>query len=127
MKMFFFSLMLSLVLFAAVASAQSVEYTNRKNTDFACELFARDAYHAAQQLQNGNDLTMVLNAIEYAPVSPGAKHRAFEAIQLVWKNQLHNPVLASTIAMGLCVSPRQTMAPLDDVWAVSPRTIKDIL
>ena len=40
---------------------------------------------------------------------------------------MDNPVLASTVAMGLCVNPRQSMAPLDDLWSVSPRTIKDVL
>ena len=88
MKMFIFSLILSLVLFAALASAQPVNYTDRKNTDIVCELFARDVYQAAVQLQNGNDLAVLLRAIENAPVTVNEKNRAFEAVQLVWKNSI---------------------------------------
>ena len=69
MKTFLFSLLVSLVIFATVASAQPVNYTNRKNTDHVCELFARDAYGAALQLKNGNDLMMILRAVDEAPVN----------------------------------------------------------
>jgi hypothetical protein len=53
------------------------------------------------------------------------KHRAFQAIQLVWKNQLDNPALAYSLAMGLCLKPKQEMAPIDDSWVTSPRTSRE--
>ena len=113
------------MIFAALASAEPVNYTNRNNTDIACELFAKDVYQAAHQFKRGMSLRDLLVIIENAPVSDSHKNRIFEAIQLVWKNQMDNPILASTIAMGLCLKPRQAMAPLDDAWAVSPRTISE--
>ena len=125
MKTFIASLLLWLILFAALASAEPVNYTNRNNTDIVCELFAKDVYQASHQFKNGMPLRDLLVAIEAAPVPESQKDRVFEAIQLVWKNQLNNPVLATTLAMGLCLKPRQAMAPLDDIWAVSPRTISD--
>ena len=53
------------------------------------------------------------------------KHRAFKAIQLVWKNQLDNPALAYSLAMGLCLKPKEEMAPIDDLWVTSPRTSRE--
>ena len=125
MKTFIASLILWLIIFAAIAYAEPVNYTNRKNTDIACEPFAKDAYQASHQFKRGVALGDLLMMIEAAPVSDGQKNRVFEAIQLVWKNQIDNPILASTIAMGLCLKPKRAMAPLDDDWAVSPRTIGD--
>ncbi len=127
MRMFIASLIIWLMIFAALASAEPVNYTNRKNMDHTCELFAKDVYQAAYQFKQGMSLRDLLVVIENAPVTDSHKDRIFEAIQLVWKNQMDNPILASTVAMGLCLKPKRAMAPLDDAWAVSPRTIGDAL
>ncbi len=108
---------------AQTASAEGVDYTNRNYTTSSCELFAKDAYQAADNFVNGVALQDILELIERAPVSDNQKHRAFQAIQLVWNNQLDNPVLAYTVAMGLCLKPKEKMAPMDEPWLISPRTI----
>jgi hypothetical protein len=105
------------------ALAQETDYTNRAYTTHACELFAGDAYHAADNYSRGVVLADLLDLMNTSPVSSTRKNRAFQAIQFVWKNQLDNPVLAYTLAMGLCLKPRDKMAPIDEPWVVSPRTI----
>lgn len=105
--------------------AGNADYTNRKNTAIACELFAKDAYQAADNLGDGVGLRNILDLIDASPVSESKKHRAFQAIQFVWKNQLKNPVMAYTLAMGLCLEPKKEMAPVDEPWITSPRTSKE--
>ncbi|OGT66335.1 MAG: hypothetical protein A3I13_05710 [Gammaproteobacteria bacterium RIFCSPLOWO2_02_FULL_47_50] len=111
------------LLIAQPASGEGVDYTNRNYTISACELFAKDAWQAADNFSNGVVLQDILELINGSPVSDGQKHRAFQAIQLVWNNQLDNPILAYTVAMGLCLKPKQEMAPMDEPWVTSPRTI----
>ncbi len=105
--------------------AGSVDYTNRNFTTKSCELFAKNAYQAADTYGRGVELKDILDVIESAPVADSMKHRAFQAIQFVWKNQLDNPVLAYSIAMGLCLKPKENMAPMDEPWVTSPRTIRE--
>jgi len=105
--------------------AGNADYTNRKNTTIACELFAKDAYQAADNLGDGVALRDILDLIDGSPVSESKKHRAFQAIQFVWKNQLKNSVMAYTLAMGLCLEPKKEMAPVDEPWITSPRTSKE--
>ena len=105
--------------------AGNADYTNRHNTVNACELFAKDAYQAADNFSDGVVLEDILDLIDGSPVSEGKKHRAFQAIQFVWKNQLDNPVMAYTLAMGICLEPKKVMAPLDEPWITSPRTSKE--
>ena len=112
-----------LIIIAQPALGQATDFTNRSYTPSACELFAKDAYQAADKFRQGTMLPLLLRSIENASVSDNEKHRAFQAIQFVWKNQLDNPVLAYTLAMGLCLKPKQEMAPIDEPWVVSPRTI----
>ncbi|HKK15195.1 MAG TPA: hypothetical protein VJ981_00705 [Gammaproteobacteria bacterium] len=107
------------------ARAQGADYTNRNYTESSCALFARDAYQAADKYHRGIVLQDLLDLIESAPVSDNEKHRAFQAIQFVWKNRLDNPTLASTLAMGLCLKPKQEMAPMDEPWLISPRTSRE--
>ena len=64
------------------------DYTTRTYTAHSCELFAEDAYQAADTFRRGVVLGDILDLIENAPVAESMKHRAFKAIQLVWKNQL---------------------------------------
>jgi hypothetical protein len=111
------------LLITQTASAEGVDYTNRNYTTSSCELFAKDAYQAADNFVNGVALQDILELIESAPVSDNQKHRAFQAIQFVWSSQLDNPVLAYTVAMGLCLKPKENMAPMDEPWLTSPRTI----
>jgi len=118
-NVFIWSLIISQTVFAVNA-----DYTNRKNTANACELFAKDAYQAADNLGHGVTLSDILDLIDGLPISEGKKHRAFQAIQFVWKNQLHNPVMAYTLAMGICLEPKKEMAPVDEPWITSPRTSK---
>lgn len=108
---------------AQPAAGEGIDYTNRNYTTAACELFAKDAWQAADNFSDGVVLQDILELIEGAPVSDSQKHRAFQAIQLVWSSQLDNPLLAYTVAMGLCLKPKQEMAPMDDPWVTSPRTI----
>ena len=105
--------------------AGNADYTNRHNTTNACELFAKDAYQAADNFDDGVVLKDILDLIDGSPVSEGKKHRAFQAIQFVWKNQIGNPVMAYTLAMGICLEPKKEMAPADDPWITSPRTNKE--
>ena len=101
------------------------DYTTRTYPAHSCELFAEDAYQAADTYRRGVILKDILDLIENAPVADSMKHRAFQAIQLVWKNQLDNPALAYSLAMGLCLKPKQEMAPIDDSWVTSPRTSRE--
>ena len=113
------------LLIAGPVLATGVDYTNRNYTTDSCELFAMDAYQAADTFERGVVLKDILEVIESAPVADNMKHRAFQAIQFVWKNQLDNPVLAYNLAMGLCLKPKENMAPMDEPWITSPRTIRD--
>lgn len=106
-------------------AAGGVDYTNRNYTMAACELFAIDAWQAADNFSNGVALEDVLRLIEGAPVADSQKHRAFQAIQLVWNNRLDNPLLAYTVAMGLCLEPKNEMAPINEPWVTSPRTNRE--
>jgi hypothetical protein len=123
MKLFTTLLAVWLLLIARSAPAGGVDYTGRNYTTTSCELFAQDAWQAAHNFNSGVLLDELLAMVEGAPVSDSQKHRAFQAIQLVWNNQLDNPVLAYTVAMGLCLKPRENMAPMDEPWVTSPRTI----
>lgn len=110
---------------AQPAIGQSIDYTNRNYTAGSCELFAKDAYKAANTYSRGAVLQDVLKLIEGAHVADTMKHRAFQAIQFVWKNKLDNAVLAYSLAKGLCMKPKQNMAPMDDPYITSPRTSKE--
>lgn len=110
------------MIIALPAAGQGTDYTSRNFTTNSCKLFANDAYQAADNLGHGVKLPQLLELVDGAPVSDSEKYRAFQAIQFVWKNQLDNPVLASTLAMGLCLKPKQEMAPIDEPWLTSPRT-----
>lgn len=116
-------LIAGILLITTSVSAEGFDYTGRKYLSNACELFAADAYQASDNLLHGVDLRELLELIESAPVSDSEKDRALQAIQLVWNNRMDNPVLAYTVAMGLCLKPRENMAPMDEPWIISPRTI----
>jgi hypothetical protein len=104
---------------------QGTDYTTRNNTTQSCELFANDAYYAADTFKHGVVLENVLESVNAMSVADSMKHRAFQAIQFVWKNQLDNPTLAYSLAMGLCLKPKQKMAPMDEPWLTSLRTSKE--
>jgi hypothetical protein len=114
-----------LLIVAQPVKGQGIDYTTRNYTVHFCELFAKDAYQAADSYSRGAVLQDILELIESAHVSDIMKHRAFQAIQFVWKNQLDNAVLAYSLAMGLCLKPKNTMAPIDEPWMTSPRTSKE--
>ena len=123
------SLIVYLILWFIVLSKPievlATDYTTRTYPAHSCELFAEDAYQAADTYRRGVILKDILDLIENAPVADSMKHRAFQAIQLVWKNQLDNPALAYSLAMGLCLKPKHEMAPIDDLWVTSPRTSRE--
>ncbi len=112
-----------LVVISDSAASANVDYTSRSYINTSCELFAKDASMAALNYLHGVTLEEVLDLVDQAPVSPAEKDRLFQAVQLVWNNRIDNSVLAYTVAMGLCLKPRQQMAPIDDPWVTSPRTI----
>jgi hypothetical protein len=118
-------LLWSLAIISLPVWAVEDDYTNRDYTEIPCALFAKDAYQASDNLNSGVDLQDLLEFIENVPVSDTEKKRAFQAIQFVWKNQLDNPQVAYTIAMGLCLKPKKEMAPLAEPWTTSPRTSRE--
>ncbi len=115
---------LTLLLFSP-QNIHAADYTNRHNKANACELFANEAYQASDNFSRGTALSDILNLIDGSPVSDSRKHRAFQAIQFVWKNQIDNPIMAYSLAMGTCLEPKTAMAPLDDLWITSPRTSRE--
>jgi hypothetical protein len=119
------NLIVGLLFTAQPVMGQGTDYTTRNYTVNACKLFAKDAYQAANTYSHGAVLQEVLELIENAHVADSMKHRAFQAIQFVWKNQLDNSVLAYSLALGLCLKPKNTMAPIDEPWITSPRTSKE--
>ena len=125
MKILIAKVIVVLLIISQSVFAGNVDYTNRHNTVNACELFGKDAYQAADNFSDDVVLKDILRLIDASPVSDGKKHRAFQAIQFVWKNQLGNSVMAYTLAMGICLEPKKEMAPLDEPWITSPRTSKE--
>ena len=125
MKYLIANIIVGLLIISQPVFAGNADYTNRHNTVNACELFAKNAYQAANNFSEGVVLNDILGLIDASPVADGKKHRAFQAIQFVWKNQLDNPVMAYTLAMGICLEPKKAMAPLDEPWITSPRTSKE--
>jgi len=123
MKTVIATLLTGFLLIAPPVRADGVDYTSRSYLNPSCELFAKDAYQAADNFGHGVVLQDLLELVEGAPVPDSDKDRAFQAIQLVWNHQLDNPLLAYTVAMGLCLKPRHEMAPMDEPWVTSPRTI----
>ncbi|MEQ8289987.1 MAG: hypothetical protein RIB78_09700 [Gammaproteobacteria bacterium] len=104
---------------------QGVNYTSRNFTIAACKMFGNDAYIAASSYAHGEKLPDILELIEQAPLAENKKLRMFQAVQFVWKNQLDNPVLAKSIALGLCLKPKHLTAPMDEPFFTSPRTSKE--
>jgi len=125
MKILIANLTVWLMLISQPVMGQVIDYTARNHMTHSCELFAEDAYQAADTYSRGAVLQDILELIESAPVPDNMKHRAFQAIQLVWKNQLDNPTLAYSLAMGVCLKPKQVMAPMDEPWVTSPRTSRE--
>lgn len=125
MKIIQYQLILLLLILTQQVLGQGGLYTNRSNLTPACELFAKDAYQAADNFNRGVVLDDMLDLIQGAPVPESQKQRAFEAIQLVWKNQLDNPLMAYSLAMGLCLEPKHEMAPIAEPWLTSPRTSRE--
>ena len=125
MKTLIANLIVWSVLIAQPVMGQGIDYTTRNKLTHACDLFAKDAYQAADTFNRGVVLQDFLELIEGAPVAESMKHRAFQAIQFVLKNQLDNPTLAYSLAMGLCLKPKDKMAPIDEPWMTSPRTSRE--
>jgi hypothetical protein len=119
------NLIIALLLIPLPVMGQGIDYTNRNFTSGFCKLFAEDAYQAADTYSRGVVLQDVLKFLENANVTNSMKHRAFQAIQFVWKNQIDNSVLAYDLALGMCLKPKHNMAPMDDPWITSPRTSKE--
>ena len=119
-----YSILWFIVLFKPIEVLAN-DYTARTYPAHSCELFADDAYQASDIYRRGVILKNILDLIENMPVADSMKHRAFQAVQLVWKNQLDNPALAYSLALGLCLKPKQEMAPIDDLWITSPRTSRE--
>ncbi|GEM_PF-1029430 len=119
------NLIVGLLFIAQPVMGQGNDYTSRNYLIHSCKLFAKDAYRAADNYSRGVVLQDVLELINNAHVADNMKHRAFQAIQFVWKNQLNNSVLAYSLAMGLCLKPKKAMAPIDEPYLTSPRTSKE--
>lgn len=119
------NLIVCLLFIVQPVMGQSIDYTSRNYMTHSCELFAKDAYQAADTYSRGAALQDVLELIENAHVADSIKHRTFQAIQFVWKNQLDNSELAYSLALGLCLKPKNVMAPMDEPWLTSPRTSKE--
>lgn len=115
---------IALLISATPVYGVDVNYTSRSFTQYACEQFAHDVYQASSTYKYGIELPKVLSSVENMVGTETKKHRVFEAIQFVWKNQLDNPTLAYSLAMGLCLPPKKARVPLDEPYMVSPRTAK---
>jgi hypothetical protein len=122
MKILIANLIVWLVVIAQPVMGKGIDYTTRNYTAHFCQLFAKDAFKAADTYGRGVVLQDLLELIESAPVADSMKHRVFQAIQFVWKNQIDNPTLAYSLAMGVCLKPKREMAPMDEPWITSPRT-----
>jgi hypothetical protein len=125
MKTLIANLIVGLLFIVQPVKGQSIDYTSRNYMTHSCKLFAKDAYQAANSYSRGVVLQDVLELIETARIADNMKHRAFQAIQFVWKNQIDNSELAYSLAMGLCLKPKNVMAPIDEPWLTSPRTSKE--
>mgnify|MGYP003662756772 FL=1 len=119
------NLLVWLIFIASPAQGQGIDYTMRNYTTQSCELFANDAYYAAGSFKRGVVLQEILETINDVSAADSMKHRAFQAVQLVWRNQLDNPTLAYSLAMGLCLKPKKEMAPIDEPSARALRTSKE--
>jgi len=126
MKLLIANLIVCSLIAAPHLRAAGGDYMSRNYTEHSCELFAQNAWHAADNLERGARLPDVLAFIDNAPVSENEKHRVFQAIQFVWKNRLENPLMAYTLAMGLCLKPKQEMSPMAEPWLTSPRTSREV-
>lgn len=122
MKNVIANLIIGLLFIVQPVKGQGNDYTTRSYTVNSCKLFAKDASHAADTYNRGAVLQDILELIDSAHIADNKKQRAFQAVQFVWKNQLDNSVLAYSLAMGLCLKPKNVMAPMDDLWITSPRT-----
>lgn len=115
-------------LFTGTVRAAGISYTDQKLTNNACELFAKDAYQAAENYARGVELEQLLNLIESTPdsmVPASQKERIFQAIQLVYGRQIDNPIAASQIAMGVCLPARSELAPLENIYiGINPKLQK---
>lgn len=111
---------------AQLVPAQGSDYMSRNYAAHSCKLFAQNAYQAADTLSHGDMLPDLLTFIDDAPVSDTEKQRAFQAIQFVWKNRVDNPLMAYSLAMGLCLKPKQEMSPMAEPWLTSPRTSREL-
>jgi len=119
------NLIVWLLLIVQPVMGEVIDYTTRSYAIHSCKLFAKAAYQAADTYSQGVMLQDLLELINGTPVIESMKHRVFQAIQFVWKNQLDNPTLAYSLAMGLCLKPKREMAPMDEPWVTSPRTSKE--
>ena len=116
------NIVIGLLIISQGLRAEEIDFTTQNFPVHACELFANDAYQAANSYESGAELYDMLELIDGAPVAESMKHRAFQAIQFVWKNQIDNPTLAYNLAMGLCLTPKKEMTLLDEAWVTSLRT-----
>ena len=119
------NIVIGLLITSQSLRAQGADYTTRNFLIHSCKAFAHDAYQAADSYSHGEELNKILEVIDGARVAESMKNRAFQAVQFVWKNQIDNPVLAYSLAMGLCLTPKKEMAPMDEPWVTSPRTSKE--
>ena len=116
-------------LFTDAHSAEGgvVNYTVRRLPPHACDLFAKDAYQAAEHRAAGADMELLIGSLQSASVADSMKERAFQAVQYVWAHEIDNPHLAYTLAMGACLKPRKEMSPMLEPWLTNPRTFKNAL
>ena len=83
----------------------AVDYTARQYHVNTCNLFAAKARAVSHLLSNNISLNNLLTHIEHLRITDSTKERLFQAIQFVWANQIDNPHLAYTLAMGTCIQP----------------------
>lgn len=122
---FIISLIITYLMITQSVMGQGSDYTDRNSIVHACKLFAEEAYQASENFSQGVELQDVLSLVEGALIADSIKNRMFQAIQFVWKNQLNNPVMAYSLAMGLCLKPKKYMAPMDDPGFISFRTSRE--
>ena len=91
---------------------KAIDYTGGNIVPNSCDLFAKDAVRASWHYTNDANLSYLLDSVSTIPDDTD-RDRIGQAIQFVWKNQIRNSMVAYTVAMGACLSPRK-LPPSDD-------------
>lgn len=112
-----------LVFIPGCAEVYAGPYTEQKFKMHACKAFAIDARLASVHFMNRTPYSKLKLLIHEAKVAPVTKDRMHEAVDYVYFNNLDVPYVAYSVALSNCLEPKTAMAPMEEPYAVSPRTL----